>query len=161
LNIIRDNLSVQSTTLTLVKAQFTAGLSSSREVASAKANVSSAEALIPPLITDEHAAIYRIAVLIGRNPEDLLAELSALPSNQTIAPPDVPVGLPSDLLRRRPDIVVAERQLAAATARIGAAKVDLYPHFYLTGLGGLESLNFGSLFNIASGYYEVGPGITW
>ncbi len=161
LSIIRDDLSVQSTTLSLVQAQFAAGLSSSRDVASAKANVSSAEALIPPLISDQHAAIYRIAVLIGRNPEDLLAELSVSSSNQTVAAPDVPVGLPSDLLRRRPDIVVAERQLAAATARIGAAKADLYPHFYLTGLAGLESLNFGSLFNIASGYYDVGPGITW
>ena len=100
-------------------------------------------------------------MLVGRNPGDLLSELSASSPIQTVAPPDVPVGLPSDLLRRRPDISVAERQLAAATARIGAAKADLYPHFYLTGLAGLESLNFNSFFNAASGYYSVGPDITW
>jgi outer membrane protein, multidrug efflux system len=159
--IIRDNLSIQSTTLSLVQSRFDAGLSSSRELSAARADVSSVEAQIPPLVTDEHAAIYRMAVLIGRNPGDLLSELSASSPLPTTAPPDVPVGLPSDLLRRRPDITVAERQLAAASARIGAAKADLYPHFYLTGVAGLESLSFNSFFNAASGYYSVGPTITW
>lgn len=161
LAVLQDNLSVQTTASSLVQSRFNAGLSSSRDLSAARADVSAIEARIPPLVTDEHAAIYRIAVLVGRNPGDLLSELSASSPIQTVAPPDVPVGLPSDLLRRRPDISVAERQLAAATARIGAAKADLYPHFYLTGLAGLESLNFNSFFNAASGYYSVGPDITW
>jgi NodT family efflux transporter outer membrane factor (OMF) lipoprotein len=130
-------------------------------VADAQAGVSTVEAQIPTLVTEEHASIYRIGVLVGRNPEDLLAKLVASAPVQDAAPPDVPVGLPSDLLRRRPDIRVAERRLAMANARIGVAKADLYPHFYLTGLAGLESLNFHSFFNAASGYYQVGPGITW
>jgi len=161
LAITRDILSVEQTALSLVQSRFNAGLSSSRDLSVARADVSAVEAQLPPLITDEHAAIYRIAVLAGQKPEELLTELSAPSAIQTVTPPDVPMGLPSDLLRRRPDILVTERQLAAATARIGAAKADLYPHFYLTGMAGLESLNFNSFFNAASGYYSIGPGITW
>jgi outer membrane protein, multidrug efflux system len=129
--------------------------------AKAQANVSAAEAQIPALIRDGRAYIYLIGVLIGRNPEELLAELDEPQSIRVVVPPDVPVGLPSDLLRRRPDIRAAERRMAAETAKIGVAKADLYPHFFLTGITGLESLNFGSFFNTASGYYSVGPGITW
>jgi outer membrane protein, multidrug efflux system len=161
LAITRDHLSIQQTALSLVQSQFNAGLNSSRDLAGVQADVSAVEAQIPFLVRDEHAAIYRIAVLVGRNPEDLLAELSRSAAIQNIAPPDVPVGLPSDLLRRRPDISVAERSLAAATSRIGATKADLYPHFYLTGIAGLESLNFNSFFDAASGYYSIGPTITW
>jgi multidrug efflux system outer membrane protein len=159
--IIKDELADQSTLLSLTQSRFNAGLSSRQEVASDQAGVSAVEAQIPTLVTEEHAAIYRIAVLIGRNPEELLGKLTAPVSVSEMAPPDVPVGLPSDLLRRRPDISVAERTLAAANARIGVAKADLYPHFYLTGLAGLESLNFNTFINAASGYYAVGPGITW
>lgn len=161
LTVLRDSLSVRRTLLTLTQSRFNAGLSSSQEVSGAQADFSAVEAQLSPLVTDEHAAIYRIGALVGRKPEDLLAELDQPQSVQLVASPEVPVGLPSDLLLRRPDIRVAERLLAAATARIGAAKVDLYPHFYLTGLTGLESLNFNSVFNAASGYYSVGPDITW
>ena len=71
------------------------------------------------------------------------------------------MGLPSDLLKRRPDVRAAERRIAAANARIGIAQADLYPHFSLTGVAGLESLNFSSFGNASSGYYQIGPGITW
>jgi NodT family efflux transporter outer membrane factor (OMF) lipoprotein len=161
LTVIRDDLSVQRTLLSLTQSRFNAGLSSSQDVSGAQADFSDVEAQLPLLVAEEHAAIYRIGALVGRKPEDLLAELDQPQSVQMTASPDVPVGLPSDLLLRRPDIRVAERRLAAATARIGAAKADLYPHFYLTGVAGLESLNFNSAFNAASGYYSVGPGIAW
>jgi multidrug efflux system outer membrane protein len=161
LAIARDNLAINRDLLSLVQSQFNAGLTSSQDVAKAQANVSAAEAQIPALIRDGRGYIYLIGVLIGRNPEELLAELDEPRSVQVVVPPDVPVGLPSDLLRRRPDIRAAERRMAAATAKIGVAKADLYPHFFLTGITGLESLNFGSFFNAASGYYSVGPGITW
>jgi outer membrane protein, multidrug efflux system len=161
LAITRDNLAIYRDLLSLVQSQFNAGLTSSQDVAKAQANVSAAEARIPALIRDGRAYVYLIGVLIGRNPEELLAELDEPQSIQGIIPPDVPVGLPSDLLRRRADIRAAERRVAAETAKIGVANADLYPHFFLTGITGLESLNFGSFFNSASGYYSVGPGVTW
>jgi multidrug efflux system outer membrane protein len=71
------------------------------------------------------------------------------------------VGLPSDLLKRRPDVRAAERRIAAANARIGIAQADLYPHFSLIGVAGLETLRFSSFGNASSGYYQIGPGVTW
>jgi len=78
-----------------------------------------------------------------------------------LTPPEVPVGLPSDLLLRRPDVQRAERELAAATARIGVAKADLYPKFSLTGFGGLESLSADHWFDYASRYWSAGPTVQW
>jgi Outer membrane efflux protein len=78
-----------------------------------------------------------------------------------INPPEVPVGLPAELLRRRPDIRRAERQLAAATARIGVAEADLYPKLSVTGSLGLESLNLGDLPKGASRFWAVGPTLSW
>jgi NodT family efflux transporter outer membrane factor (OMF) lipoprotein len=76
-------------------------------------------------------------------------------------PPAVPVGLPSDLLHRRPDIQQAERQLAAATARIGVAKADLFPQFSLTGDVGLESIYASDWFTAGSRYWTAGPMVQW
>jgi outer membrane protein, multidrug efflux system len=71
------------------------------------------------------------------------------------------VGLPSDLLQRRPDVQQAERQLAAATAQIGVAKADLFPKFSLTGLAGVQSVTPGNWFQYASRYWNVGPTVQW
>jgi NodT family efflux transporter outer membrane factor (OMF) lipoprotein len=76
-------------------------------------------------------------------------------------PPDVPVGLPSELLRRRPDIRRSERELAAATARIGAATADLFPRFSLTGSLGVQGSEAKDLFNYSSRFFSVGPSISW
>jgi NodT family efflux transporter outer membrane factor (OMF) lipoprotein len=73
----------------------------------------------------------------------------------------VPAGLPSDLLRRRPDIQQAERQLAASTARIGVATADLFPKFSLTGLAGFQSISAGDWFNADSRFWSVGPTVQW
>jgi outer membrane protein TolC len=89
--------------------------------------------------------MHMLGVLLGRTPESMIAELSvARPFAPP--PPDVPPGLPSDLLRRRPDIRAAERQLAAATADIGVAVADLYPKFDLTGIAELISTSLANLF---------------
>jgi NodT family efflux transporter outer membrane factor (OMF) lipoprotein len=77
------------------------------------------------------------------------------------APPVVPVGLPSELLLRRPDVALAERQLAAATANIGVAKADLFPKFYLTGVAGLESISADDWFKSGSRFWSVGPSVQW
>jgi multidrug efflux system outer membrane protein len=158
--VAQDNLAIQQDALTLTRAQFDAGLASRLDVLRAQAQVSDTQAVIPQLVTDAHAATYRIGALVGRPPEDLVAELHApRPIPSPVA--DVPVGLPSDLLERRPDIRAAERRLAAANARIGVAQADLYPHFSLTGVAGLESLDASSFLTAPSRYFAIGPSISW
>jgi outer membrane protein, multidrug efflux system len=155
-----DNLGIQKDGLSLTQSQFNAGLTSGLDVLQAQAEVSDTEAAIPTFEADKHAAIYRIGAAIGHPPEDLLDELDiARPIPLTV--PDVPVGLPSDLLRRRPDIRAAERRIAAANARIGVAEADLYPHFSLTGVAGLESLNASTFLNPLSSYFSIGPSFRW
>jgi NodT family efflux transporter outer membrane factor (OMF) lipoprotein len=101
-----------------------------------------------------------IAVLLGLEPGKLVTELSP-PMPLPTAPPEVPVGLPSDLLRRRPDVRRAERQLAAETARIGVAKSDWYPKLSLTGDVGTESVSLSKWFEPGSLFWSVGPSLEW
>lgn len=160
LAVARSNLSIQQDSLALTRSQFDAGLASRLDVLRAQAQVSDTEATIPTFEANERASIYRIGALIGQPPEQLLTQLDspqAIPSTTT----DVPVGLPSDLLRRRPDIRAAERRIAAANARIGIAQADLYPHFSLTGVAGLESLNASTFLTAPSRYFSIGPSINW
>ena len=100
-------------------------------------------------------------MLLGQEPgaleDELLAKQPPIPS----PPPVIPVGIPSELLRRRPDIRRAPRQLASATARVGAATADLFPRFSLTGSLGLASGTFRNLGRLDSVYYSVGPSISW
>jgi NodT family efflux transporter outer membrane factor (OMF) lipoprotein len=105
-------------------------------------------------------SIDRLALLVGQTPQAIEGELSKV-APIPVAPPRVPLGLPSDLLRRRPDIRRAERNLAAATARIGVATADLFPRFSLTGAAGLQSLSPGNLFDGNSLFYSLGPQIRW
>jgi outer membrane protein, multidrug efflux system len=160
LAVAQENLSIQRDSFALTRSQFDAGLASRLDVLRAQAQVEATEAEIPTFVVDARTAIYRIGALMGVPPESLLAELEApQPIPMPIA--DVPVGLPSDLLQRRPDIRAAERQLAAANARIGVAKADLYPHFYLTGAAGLESLEASTFLTAPSRYLSIGPSISW
>jgi NodT family efflux transporter outer membrane factor (OMF) lipoprotein len=106
------------------------------------------------------ASVHRLAVLLGKEPTALETELFSL-SRLPVAPPDVPVGLPSDLLRRRPDIRRAERELAAATARIGVATADLFPRFSLTGSFGFEASRSSVIFRDQSNFWAIGPSLRW
>jgi outer membrane protein, multidrug efflux system len=152
IEVARQNLAIERDLESLTHSLLTAGLAPRQDVLRAEAQVADIEAAIPELETDERAAAYRIAALIGRPFTEITGELSMQrPIPQALS--EVPVGLPSDLLKRRPDVRAAERRIAAANARIGIAQADLYPHFSLTAATGLESLN--------SGYYQIGPGITW
>jgi NodT family efflux transporter outer membrane factor (OMF) lipoprotein len=90
----------------------------------------------------------------------LLAELSPV-AHIPAALPEVPVGLPSDLMLRRPDVQRAERQLAAATANIGVAQADLFPKFFLTGAAGFESVSASDWFTGRSSFWSVGPTVQW
>lgn len=102
----------------------------------------------------------RLGVLLGENPSQLTARLSP-PAPIPNAAPEVPVGLPSDLLRRRPDIRQAERQLAAATARIGVATADLFPRFSLSGDFGWSASRWQNLLDERSITWGLGPSVRW
>jgi hypothetical protein len=122
--------------------------------------LATAQSQIPPLETALKQGIHRLGVLMGQEPGALLTELSTVAPIST-APPEVPVGLPADLLRRRPEIRRAERQVAAATARIGVAAADLYPKLSLTSSIGLESLQLADLAKGVSRFWSVGPTLSW
>jgi NodT family efflux transporter outer membrane factor (OMF) lipoprotein len=160
LTVARANLKAQQDTLELTGVRFQAGLASDLEVAQAEAQVNTTAAQIPALESLLKQAAYSLDVLLGLQAGALWGELSketAIPS----LPPEVLVGLPSELLRRRPDIRFAERQLAAATAQVGAAMADLFPKFSLTGAIGLRSISASDWFTGGSRYWSIGPTITW
>jgi len=160
LEVARANLKSQQDTLDLTKVRFQAGLASDLDVAQQEGQLNTTAAQIPTLESSLKQAAYRLDVLLGSQPGALWDELSkagAIPS----LPPEVLVGLPSELLRRRPDIRTAERQLAAATAQIGAATADLFPKFSLTGTAGLQSISASDWFTGRSRFWSVGPTISW
>lgn len=160
LEIAKKNLQSQREVLELTRDRAGKGLSPQIDVIRAQSQVSATAAEIPNLQTAISGSIDRLALLLAQAPETMPAEL-AQTTPIPAAPPRVPVGLPSDLLRRRPDIRRAERELAAATARIGVATADLFPRFSLTGAAGLQSLDASSLFDWNSRFYSIGPQIRW
>ena len=160
LEVARANLKSQQDTLDLTKVRFQAGLASDLDVAQQEGQLNTTAAQIPTLESSLKQAAYRLDVLLGSQPGALWDELSkagAIPS----LPPEVLVGLPSELLRRRPDVRTAERQLAAATAQIGATTADLFPKFSLTGTAGLQSISASDWFTGRSRFWSVGPTISW
>jgi multidrug efflux system outer membrane protein len=160
IGIARQNLDAQKKTLELTQARFQAGRAAELDVVRAQAQVSNTASQIPLLESLRIQGTHRLGVLLGREPGSLREELlatAAIPA----PPPEVPVGLPSDLLRRRPDLRRAERELAAATARIGVATADLYPKFSLTGIFGLESITASDFAKGSSRAWTVGPTIQW
>ena len=160
LAITLQNIQVQQEILNLTSNRFENGLSSDLDVQQATALLTATEAEVPSLKTGFDQSVHHLAVLLGQPPDALMNEMS-VEKPIPLTPPQVPVGLPSDLLQRRPDVQRSERELAAATARIGAAKADLFPKFSLTGFAGVESISTGNLFDYASRYWSAGPTVQW
>lgn len=160
IEIARSNLKSQRHTVEITRKKHQAGLVSALDLANASAQVALTESQIPVLESSARAAIYALSILLAREPAALLTELSTV-APIPLVPPEVPVGLPSDLLRRRPDIRRAEAGIHAATARIGVATADLFPKFSLTGSYGFSSLDIGSLANWQSAAWSVGPSVSW
>ena len=102
--------------------------------------------------------MHQLAILAGQTPASLIALFRGRPPARCV-PPRIPVNLPSELLRQRPDIRAAERRLAAATAEIGVATADLFPKFSLAGLIGLQSSSLGDLISSGSRYWSIGPAV--
>jgi multidrug efflux system outer membrane protein len=150
----------QQETLQITRQRFEGALAGELDVAQASALLSGTQAQVPALEASIRQTIHKLSVLLGQPPGALTAELSPaapLPAG----PPQVPVGLPSDLLRRRPDIRQAERQLASATAQIGVQVAELFPKFSLTGSVGLQSAEPGNWFTGDSRYWSFGPAVRW
>jgi NodT family efflux transporter outer membrane factor (OMF) lipoprotein len=158
--IAQDNAKSQQETVNLSKARLEAGLSSELDLARATALLASTQAAIAPLEAGVRTSMYQIAVLVGRQPGALVAELSPVRAIPGV-PGDLPVGMPSELLRRRPDVRSAERTLAQQTALVGVATGDLFPRFSLTGSFGFNSERVGNLVDMNSRYWSVGPAFAW
>jgi len=160
LRIAREDATLRLENVQLSEARYQAGLIAEQELARNRGALANAESVIPTLEKNWSAAVHRLGVLLGEAPTELIREL-APPADLPAVPGNLPTGLPSDLLRRRPDIRKAERELAAATARIGVAQADLFPRFSLTGAFGLQSRNTGNLADEGSSFWRIGPTFRW
>jgi NodT family efflux transporter outer membrane factor (OMF) lipoprotein len=160
LAVLRGNVESASSTVDLVRARLQAGVATAFDVARAEAQLASARAQLPSVEAAAKQSIHRLGVLLGRDPQGVAAELAG-EAPIPVPPARVVVGLPSDLLRRRPDVRAAERQLAAATARVGEATAELYPKISLTAAFGLESLHAGDFFEAAGRAWSLGPAVRW
>ena len=160
LSIARENIAAQEEALSITQDRFQHGLTSELDVQQASTLLSSTRAEIPALESLLQTSIHRLGVLLGQPPGALLTELPTVAPIPN-APPEVPVGLPSQLLLRRPDVQRAERQLAAANAQIGVAKADLFPKFSLTGAAGYQSISASDWFAGGSRFWSLGPTVQW
>ena len=165
LAIARDNVDRQKTALKIANSRFQYGTATKRDVYQAENVLGATEATIPQLTSQLNQAKNSLSVLLGMPPGQL-GELLAGPSKIPTAPVDVTVGMPADLLRRRPDIRAAELQAAAQCAQIGYAKADLFPSFTLIGNVGTVASNvnnasLGDLFSANTLVYQAGPSVQW
>jgi NodT family efflux transporter outer membrane factor (OMF) lipoprotein len=144
----------------IVHARVRGGLVTGQDLEQQNSSLNAAIAAISPLKAQADAQIHKIGVLTGTSPEALIADLSPAGASSP-APPQVPAGLPSDLLRRRPDIRAAERNLAAATADIGVATADLYPRFSLSAAPALVSTALATLLQWGSRSFTAGASVDW
>jgi len=137
-----------------------AGFDSALDVAEAEANVATTESQIPVFETSAQQAIYALSVLLARPPAALIGKLSPAGGIPKV-PAKIPAGLPSELLRRRPDIRQSEAQLHAATAQIGVAVAELFPSFSLTGTVNWQSSLLGAWWTNAGRSFSFGPSMNW
>jgi multidrug efflux system outer membrane protein len=160
LAIANENIAAQEKSLAITRDRFAKGIASELDVQQASTVLVTTRAEVPTLESSVQTSTHRLEVLLGQQPgalEPELSQASAIPAH----PPVVPIGLPSELLLRRPDVRRAERQLAAATANIGVAKADLFPKFFLTGAYGFQSVSASDWFTGNSQLWSVGPTMQW
>jgi multidrug efflux system outer membrane protein len=160
LAVAKRNVQNQEDTLRVVSARLDAGRGTELDTSRAQAQLSTTLSTIDPLEAAVSRSIHRLGVLTGRDP-NALQNLLSPPQDLPLLPQIAAVGDPATLLRRRPDIRVAERQLAASTARIGVAVGDLFPKVTFTGNFGYAAQNLGSLGEAPTRMFLIGPSISW
>jgi len=160
LEIAHQSLTDQQHTLKITQDRWQAGLASKLDFENAKSATDSTSAQIPSIEAAIRTDIYSLSLLLGRDPGALIDELSTtapLPKS----PNQVPIGLPADLLRRRPDIRAAEAQVHADTANIGVMKSQYYPQFTLNGSFGFQGVSVGQMAQWAAQSWSWGPSLNW
>jgi NodT family efflux transporter outer membrane factor (OMF) lipoprotein len=159
LQYARENVTIQQDSLRLAQDRFRSGRGTELDVRQAESNLEQTQSLIPPLITGRRQAANQLCTLLGMPVTDLATQLQ--PGPIPTAPVDVAVGIPADLLRRRPDVRRAERQVAAQSARVGVAESDLYPRLTLNGFVGFTADDFKNLFSASSFTGIFYPELQW
>jgi NodT family efflux transporter outer membrane factor (OMF) lipoprotein len=150
----------QQETYDLTRFRAQAGLTTELDVDQARANLESTRAQMASLESQRGQAAHALAVLVGEGPAALDSELQAA-AEVPVTEPSIATGVPADMIRRRPDIRSAERQLAAQAAQVNVTAADLYPRFTLSGSIGLETLKFASLFVPGATAITGGPSVNW
>jgi len=159
--IARRNVSSQEKSYQLAQDKFNAGAATERDTQQSRQVLEQTRALIPQLEAGARQAANALCVLLGIPATDLSERLGAT-ANIPMAPPELALGIPADLLRRRPDVRRLERQAAAQSALIGVAKADLYPHFSLIGNIGVRAEDFSDLFHTPGSLSgSIGPAFRW
>ena len=159
LEIAEKNIAIQQDTLDLTKARTAAGLATQLDVARAAAQLETTRSVVPTLQSGIEVSIHRLSVLLGEEPGALRTELSSK-APVPATPPEVPVGLPSQLLERRADVRQAEAQIAAATARVGEAKAEFFPRVQLVGSAGRQATQLHDLTLGLGNFFSAGPSIS-
>lgn len=158
IKLTQEKIALERKILAIIEKRNRVGTADNLAVEQERSTLQDIEALLPRIQANYRAATYQIALLVGEDPNTISFDTKkGLPS----IPRAVPLGLRSDILRRRPDVRKAERELASATAEIGVAMADLYPKFTLAVDPALQSIFFNKLFNNTSGAWIVGPFMTW
>jgi NodT family efflux transporter outer membrane factor (OMF) lipoprotein len=155
----RENLAIQRGSLQIATAQFKAGKTNELAVAQGTSLVEQVAATVQVLEIGLRLSNNQICVLLGMPPAELAARLGEAPIPNS--PPQAVVGIPADLIRRRPDVRSAERQIAAQNAQIGVAEADLYPAFFINGNIGLAASSLSTLFSGSSLTGQIGPAFQW
>jgi NodT family efflux transporter outer membrane factor (OMF) lipoprotein len=153
--LLDDTAAAFERSLQLTQNRYAAGVAAKVDVVQAETQLRSTQAQAIEVGVQRAALENAIAVLIGQPP----ATFSLPPAPLTAVSPHIPIGLPSELLERRPDIAAAERQVAAANAQIGVAQAAFYPSLTLTGSGGFRSSDLGDLLSRPSRFWAVGPAL--
>jgi len=160
LALVRKNIALQQEALEIIERRFQGGVVGEIDVRQAKAILAVTESLIPTLEENHRKVQNVLCILLGMPPRDLQEELGG-PAPVPSAPPEIAVGIPAELLRRRPDVRRAERQAAAQSARIGMAASEFYPRIAITGTISFDAEQFGDVFRGDSLAGRVGPGFQW
>lgn len=158
--ILKNASDVLRESLRIVNIRYERGITNELDVVLARRELDTVDAQIAPLNAQVNALRYTLAVLVGGYPETIVQELSA-PNLIPSMPAPVASGVPLDLLKRRPDIQQAERELAAATARIGVATAELFPQVTLVGSIGSQGQGWGTAPSVAQHIWSFGPGAVW
>jgi outer membrane protein, multidrug efflux system len=160
LSLTQRNADNQLSTLKLTRTRLEAGRGNELDTSRAEAQYQTTLASIPSLQATIATTCYRLSVLTGRQPTQLNEQLLAQAASPAL-PLLNPIGTPEQLLRRRPDVRIAERRLAGATARVGVAVGDMFPKVTMTGEIGFYSPTFGDFGAAPARFWTFGPSITW